>query len=454
MLITIPDTYVNERAYVIDVLFNEILGLDYKVTTGKIQNYKIALENGNHLIIKDYFWRNNDEKNDIYTEKNLPGSVKQCSVKVFDNDSLIVIYGEPEIEIQNKKIISSIDFIASSFFMLSRWEEMLLVSRDVHDRFPGCDSYAYKSGFINRPVVNEYAEFIWKSLVYLGYQKVRKVRDFRKYITCDVDRVFEPSALSLTSSLKNSARRFIVTKNLGKSVNTLKNYFSVRKPDFSYDEFYNRIFWLMDANEKLNNRLSFYFIPYKTSEKDGPVEYNFKHILPNLLREIHARGHEIGIHPGYETCNNPKNFNASVEYLNEFLIRNNIKQEIEGGRQHFLKYDQLSTPRLWQSNNLKYDSSMAYADVLGYRCGICQEFKMFDLLERKPLKLKQRPLIIMEKTLLDKKYENKGYSDTTYNTLEDIRKTVKKYNGDFTILWHNSSFHSNKDEEAYKYIIQ
>ena len=49
------------------------------------------------------------------------------------------------------------DMIAAAFFMLSRWEETVVPIRDEHDRFPGTASVAYKQGFLDRPVVDEYA---------------------------------------------------------------------------------------------------------------------------------------------------------------------------------------------------------------------------------------------------------------------------------------------------------
>jgi hypothetical protein len=54
--IYIPNNNINERKYIIDILFGEFLGLEYIIEIGS-QNYEIILEkNGNKLIIEDHFF--------------------------------------------------------------------------------------------------------------------------------------------------------------------------------------------------------------------------------------------------------------------------------------------------------------------------------------------------------------------------------------------------------------
>ncbi len=83
-------------------------------------------------------------KNDFIVEKDIP-----------------IIYGTDKLEIteQNQNIITcGIDIFASSFFMLTRWEEYVNKNRDRHNRFPAIESLAFKNDFLSRPVVNEYVE--------------------------------------------------------------------------------------------------------------------------------------------------------------------------------------------------------------------------------------------------------------------------------------------------------
>ena len=81
--------------------------------------------------------------------------------------------------IQNPKfkiIECGIDIFASSFFMLTRWEEYVNKIRDMHNRFPAYASLACKNNFLDRPIVNEYVEMLWNMLKFLGCKQEKKKR--------------------------------------------------------------------------------------------------------------------------------------------------------------------------------------------------------------------------------------------------------------------------------------
>jgi len=64
------------------------------------------------------------------------------------------------------------------------------------------------------------------------------------------------------------------------------------------------------------------------------------------LREIHARGHEIGFHPGYNTYRHPEAMARSVATLRRVLEEEGIDQPQLGGRQHYLRWETHTTARL------------------------------------------------------------------------------------------------------------
>ena len=80
---------------------------------------------------------------------------------------------------------------------------------------------------------------------------------------------------------------------------------------------------------------------------------------------------------------------------------------------------------------------MTYARAAGFRCGICYPYPVFHILERKRLPLFEKPTIVMEASLL-------GYQqlsiDQAVAIIKRLKVQVKKYQGDFIFLWHNSSF--------------
>jgi hypothetical protein len=83
-----------------------------------------------------------------------------------------------------------------------------------------------------------------------------------------------------------------------------------------------------------------------------------------------------------------------------------------------------------------------------------QEFlKMFDILSRKKLNIKQRPLIVMECSVIDDSYMGLGYSEEALHVMKELKQKCFKYNGNFSLLWHNSHFKTEDDKKMFEEIV-
>jgi len=71
----------------------------------------------------------------------------------------------------------------------------------------------------------------------------------------------------------------------------------------------------------------------------------------------------------------------------------------------------------------------------------------------KELTLIERPLIVMEVSIFGEKYMNLSH-EKAFTHAQMLKDQCRKYGGDFTLLWHNSSFQSEKDWEVYQEIIR
>ena len=80
---------------------------------------------------------------------------------------------------------------------------------------------------------------------------------------------------------------------------------------------------------------------------------------------------------------------------------------------------------------MQVDSTCGYADKEGFRCGMGDMFSVFNILTRKKLKLKERPLVVMDCTLFY--YQNHNYTDAVQNINQ-----LKNRTNAFILLWHNS----------------
>lgn len=191
LAIQIPPNNIKERRYAIDVIIGEYLGLDYLVEIKNIPfSASITLQNGNKLTFKDHFFSSYPENYSYLNENNIPSSITYIDKSknpFISENNLPLIFGTDSIEIKENFINSGADIFASSFFMLTRWEEYVKKIRDQHERFPATASLALKHEFLKRPIVDEYTELLWNMLSFLEIKQKRKKRSFRAIITHDVD---------------------------------------------------------------------------------------------------------------------------------------------------------------------------------------------------------------------------------------------------------------------------
>ncbi|EJF1758313.1 hypothetical protein HPY06_12550 [Vibrio cholerae] len=455
----IPDYCVSELRYSLDILLGDFLGLTFQTEVTASESITITQsDSGKELILDSSFFQN------ASSAWLKPQSMPQLPLQFWTpsddgivatlvESSLPVLYGKPGIIKTDKSLRLQVDIFGTAFFMLSRYEELITTERDQHQRFPATASIAFKENFLDRPIVNEYLEVLWSCLKQLWPELQRKNRMADNYISCDVDFPFNPAYYSFNKMLRACARHVVKECSPIAAVKTIKKYFASKMGFSIYDEFRENISWIMDQNEAVDNKVSFYFIPLVTSHLDNVEDFSSSK-MRELIDEIITRGHYIGIHPGYDTYNNALYFKRSSVFFEKILECYNINQNEIGGRQHYLRWDPSLTATLWENNNFYYDSSVTYADKAGFRSGCCYEYCMYDLILRQQLRLKQKPLICMEVTLLDSQYENLKLkpSELLSKTMV-LKDRCHKFGGIFGLLWHNSNLDC-VEKKLYKRLIR
>lgn len=195
---------------------------------------------------------------------------------------------------------------------------------------------------------------------------------------------------------------------------------------------------------------AFYFICGRTNKKMD-ADYELEHpAIRKLLRTIHARGHEVGLHPSYNTFDNSEALKGEADRLWKVCAEEGIRQHAWGGRMHYLRWRQPTTLRAWADAGMSYDSTLSYADHAGFRCGTCFEYPGFDPIEAEKVSVRVRPLIAMEGSVLNSRYMGLAH-DEALALFRDLKEKCRKVKGQFTLLWHNSEMLEHKS--IYKEII-
>jgi hypothetical protein len=442
--IYIPETFKPERLYIIDILFNEFLGLEYNVQVSKnIKDYHIEIDNTNKLIIEDSFFSKTSETKGYLHQEFIPNKIEYYSSDFSADNNMPVLFGIPEIHFDSNNVcICKIDIFSSSFFMLSRWEEFVVKTKDQYQRFPDKLALSQRMNFHYRPIVNEYCELLWTLLKKNGLSAKRKERKAQLVITHDVDNIIKYK--SCYNYLRTTAKNIIYDKSLKEIKNTVKQYISTLR-NYEDDIFYTFDF-LMSVSESVNLKSNFFFIP----NIKGETDFRYSIYSPKIkktITEITKRGHHIGLHGTFESYNKPQSFK------NEFSRFSDIGVNILHGRQHYLRFENPTTWQLWNENNLRTDSTMSFSNDGGFRCGTCFQYSVFDIIRRKKLQLKESPLIVME-VALKAKYPS---VEKFYNKCIELAETTKRYNGQFVLLWHNDNILSGEWQHLgnkYKQLIK
>lgn len=425
--ILIPPKFFPEKEYIIDVMLTNFLGLDYEIVPGKDENYLIKLQNGNQLLLQDAFFNSFTEDEGYLRRGNIPDKIALINSEFSSEDNIPVIFGNGSLKVSQSQIHCGIDIFASAFFMLSRWEEHCIKERDQYGNFPTNLALLQRNKLSYRPIVNEYVELLWNMLVFLGYDGERKSMKYSVKLTHDIDNFARFDSIS--KYLKAISGDLILRKNPGLMLKTTFEFIKVRKGKMQ--DPYDTFDFFMDVSEACGLKSHFYFIPGVIPEKDVRYNINDGRVV-NMIRKIIRRGHIAGVHGTYSGFNNPAQFKNELERLK------NIHPDISEGRQHYLRFLNPVTWQIWEDAGLKYDSSIGYEYDCGFRAGVCYEYPVFNILSRKKLNLIEQPLIFMEGSMHDK-YPN----ETDFlNKLMDLVKAVKKYNGTFVFLWHNSNIHT------------
>lgn len=144
--------------------------------------------------------------------------------------------------------------------------------------------------------------------------------------------------------------------------------------------------------------------------------------VARAMQQLSASGWEIGLHSSSYSRNNPNRLKQERRLIEQITGR-----ECDGVRQHFLATD---IPALWPDQahvGFKYDSSMGFAERLGFRSGTSFPYPV------DPAgKLLEVPFQIMDGALF-------GAADP-WSACQEIIDRTEAVGGALVILWHQRVF--------------
>lgn len=345
------------------------------------------------------------------------------------------------------------DVLGLVYWMLNRLEEVNRTDLDHHQRFPASNSHAFRYGYLDRPIIDEWLDVLAQIMrrLWPGLRLTQHV--FSMKVSHDVDAPSRYGFRSGKGLIRALAGDLIKRKSLAGFIQAPLARLHIHDRLHSSDP-YNTFDWIMDQSDRRGLVSTFYFIAGRTdSRMDGDYEITHPAIRA-LIRRIHERGHEIGLHPSFNTYLNPDALKQEVERLRAVMFEENIQQAEIGARMHYLRWRTPQTAVALEVAGVAVDSTLSYADYAGFRCGTCHEYPMFNVLQDRQLKLRVKPLIVMDGTVRDARYMGLGLGQEARAKIGDLKHACQMAKGCFTFLWHNNNFVAAEEKKFYQEILE
>lgn len=442
------------EAYVIDQILNHFWSIKYEIIYDKSlseQYYRISDKYNNSLILLPRIFFTLFEKFPFkeITLPDLPLNFLNVSnyingANVID-DKIPVLYG---FDKASNPIQSSCDFpidiFGSFFFLISRYEEIVVGKRDFHGRFSAYDSVAFKGNFIHRPLGDEYLEILWAFLINKKSDLERSKSSYNFILTCDVDTPFESYVYSFNILFKKIYNSVFKEKSFKELIRVAGNFLFSRVNYYKLDR-YDKFDYILNFTKKyLKSPVVFYFlVDIYDSKYKGNYKIYSNRIL-SLLKKISLERCVIGSHGSYISAFQQDIFEQEVSLLLSVLKRLKFDPELLEVRQHYLRWSH-ATLNNYPRHTRFIDSTLGYADYPGFRCGTCKEFYLYSFEFKSVINVIERPLIVMENSVLSSTYLGVKDVNESFDLIKKLSDSCRKMNGNFVLLWHNSSL-SNKIE--------
>ena len=341
-----------------------------------------------------------------------------------------LLFGDNRIEKRGQTTIVHADIIASTYYLISRYEEYIHSNenRDKHGRFMGKSSIAFRAGFLHRPIVEEYSDLVLHWLSDAGHTITYSAPNFsRIYLTHDVDTLTQYRHLrGFLGGLKRN-----ITSRSGLTT-LFQSLLGVEKdPAFTFP-------WMVKQDATVKGASVIYFIKaalhphrcdlpcYSLKSKDA------KHLF-SMIKDSNA---QLGIHTSYTSGENSAEIHSEKEKLETCL-----QEGVTCNRWHFLRTLQPSDFESLIQCGITDDFSMGYADVTGFRLGTCRPVRWINPRTKEVTDLTLHPLVAMDCTLSNEYYMNLS-GEEAFDHVRQLLNEIKRHNGEAVLLWHNTIFSS------------
>lgn len=408
----------------IDFLSHELTGTSWKITTeiNDFKNAQSARINYSNVSFDE------DVINIAPAGLLFEQGIRQQHIAVALKENTVTLFSTG----------NGFDIFSAIFYLLSRYEEYLPHLKDKYGRFSHENAIARKENFYNKPIINIWIKKLKETIAEKYPDVVFKKNTFLFLPTYDIDMAWSYKhkgfIRNTANLLKDSLQfKFTAVKSRLNVLNGIRN------------DPYDKFSWLNFLHEKYNLKPYYFFL---VAENRSRYDKNISPhcaAMKSLIADTAIR-YPIGLHPSFKS-------NAVEKLLpkEQKTLSNITGTTIVASRQHYLMLTLPQTYRALISAGIKYDFSMGFSGINGFRASVALPFKWYDLEKEQSTELTIFPFCFMDATSI---YYQKNTPQQALATLQQLYAAVKEVNGFFSMIWHNTTLSNEGAFKGYKELYE
>ncbi len=343
------------------------------------------------------------------------------------------------------------DLMRSTFYLLSGRQEHDIRERDKWGRFPYALSIQAELGIEHMPVADYYMDWMIEAIerqCELSGIKYRKEKPMRNgatiHLSHDVDLVhyftFRKTLYRFAQAMGlrplGGVRRLTMWRDAFWSLLNIMHLRHDPDPYWSFDE-------IQDEEAFIGYHSDWFFLPLD-DDQAFPPDYDFRtdEDIQRLMKQLFKRKHTVNLHAPIE-CRTTMDYRDAYADIHEVF-----PQARPRSRQHFLAIDPDTTYRWMDVAGIEADYSYGFSEHEGFRNSTCRSFHPYDHGHDKTLRIICLPLALMDVTCLC----HRGMTyDEIFLAVGEMLDEVRRHEGIFSLLWHNSTFDESLHPGIHKF---
>ena len=404
------DVISKRLQYIINFIGNEISMESFRLTQDKDEFRNVTgskINYSNERITDNECWI---KPHSLLAEN----SIKEQTIACFEwNDSKAFFKTEGDFPF---------DIFATSFYLLSRYEEYLPHEKDMYGRYAHENSLTFRENFLNIPLVNQWLQVFKKVLKQQFPSFTAKDSSFKFQPTYDIDEAYSYKHKGWLRNAGGTVKDLL--KRDWSKVSLRRRVLSNKIKD-TYDSYE----WMDELHQQYNLKPNYFFL---VPEKNGQYDKNIlpANIAMQQLIKQHTEKYTVGIHPSWQSGDEHSFLGKEIKTLEGITGKT-----VTTSRQHFIRFYLPDGYRRLIASGITEDYSMGYGSINGFRASVASPFFWYDLEKVEQTDLLLHPFCHMEANSF---YEQKVSSQQALEEMLHYLNEVKKVNGTLITLWHNT----------------